>query len=155
MEDPFRDFYFSGKTEVKRASFSNEWVRSRILVPGLFEGLRLELRVIIYLLIETGARLSELVNLRPEDIRLNAKVPHIAIRPEQNREYSPAPVPIAAGPLVASACAHQRADLAPHRPSDPAVSYRLSTAAPGPLLCPSGFAESHRFGCRRPAGWIR
>jgi integrase len=86
VEDPFRDFYFSGKTEVKRASFSNEWVRSRILVPGLFDGLRLELRVIIYLLIETGARLSELVNLRPEDIRLNAKVPHIAIRPEQNRE---------------------------------------------------------------------
>ncbi len=86
FEDPFRDFYFSGKTEAKRASFTDDWVRSRILVPGLFDGLRLELRVLIYLLIETGARLSELVNLQSEDIRLNAKVPHIAIRPEQNRE---------------------------------------------------------------------
>lgn len=86
IEDPFRDFYFSGKTEAKRASFSDDFVRSRILVPGLFDGLRLELRVLIYLLIETGARLSELVNLSAEDIRLGAKVPHIAIRPEQNRE---------------------------------------------------------------------
>lgn len=86
FEDPFRDFYFSGKTETKRASFSDEWVRQRILVPGLFDGLRLELRVIVYLLIETGARLSELVNLREADIRLGDKVPHIAIRPEQNRE---------------------------------------------------------------------
>lgn len=86
FEDPFRDFYFSGKTEAKRAPFSNEWVRTRILVPGLFDGLRLELRVIIYLLIETGARLSELVNLKPEDIRLGAQVPHIIIRPEQKRE---------------------------------------------------------------------
>ncbi len=86
FEDPFRDFYFSGKTEAKRASFTDDWVRTRILAPGLFDGLRVELRVLIYLLIETGARLSELVNLRAEDIRLNAKVPHITIRPEQNRE---------------------------------------------------------------------
>ncbi len=86
FEDPFRDFYFSGKTETNRASFSDDWVRTRILLPGLFDGLRLELRVLIYLLIETGARLSELVNLQADDIRLNTKVPHIAIRPEQKRE---------------------------------------------------------------------
>lgn len=86
FEDPFRGFYFSGKTEAKRASFTDDWVRTRILAPGLFDGLRLELRVIIYLLIETGARLSELVNLKPDDIRLGAGVPHIIIRPEQNRE---------------------------------------------------------------------
>jgi len=86
VTDPFRGFYFSGKSTAKRASFSDDWVRGKILVPDLFDGLRVELRVIIYLLIETGARLSEIVNLRPEDIRLNAKVPHIYIRPEQNRE---------------------------------------------------------------------
>jgi len=39
-----------------------------------------------YVLIETGARLSEICGLRPEDIRLNHKVPHIHIRPEQKRE---------------------------------------------------------------------
>jgi integrase len=86
IEDPFRDFFFAGKSTAKRAAFSDEWVRDRILVPGLFNGLRIELRAIIYLLIETGARPSEIVNLRPEDIRLEHDVPHILIRPEQNRE---------------------------------------------------------------------
>ena len=86
IEDPFRGFFFAGKSTVKRASFSDSYVSSQILKPGLFDGLRIELRVIIYLLIETGARLSEIVNLRPEDIRLDHETPHIFIRAEQNRE---------------------------------------------------------------------
>jgi integrase len=86
IRDPFKGFFFAGKSKVKRASFSDEFVRSRILVPGIFDALRLELRVIIYLLIETGARLSEVVNLRPQDIRLDHDVPQIYIRAEQNRE---------------------------------------------------------------------
>lgn len=86
VEDPFRGFFFAGKSKVKRASFSDEWVRTKILAPGMFDELRLELRVIIYLLIETGARLSEIVNLRPDDIQLDHDIPHIIIRPEQNRE---------------------------------------------------------------------
>lgn len=86
VEDPFRGFFFSGKSKVKRASFNDAWVREKILAPGMFEGLRLELRVIICLLVETGARLSEIVNLRPDDIQLEHDVPHIIIRPEQNRE---------------------------------------------------------------------
>lgn len=86
VEDPFRGFFFAGKSKVKRASFSDEWVRTKILAPGMFDELRLELRVVIYLLIETGARLSEIVNLRPDDIQLDHDIPHIIIRPEQNRE---------------------------------------------------------------------
>ena len=86
VEDPFRGFFFAGKSKVKRASFSDEWVREKILAPGMFDDLRLELRVIIYLLVETGARLSEIVNLRPDDILLDHDIPHIIIRPEQNRE---------------------------------------------------------------------
>ncbi|MEQ3650813.1 tyrosine-type recombinase/integrase [Hyphomonas sp.] len=86
VDDPFRGFFFSGKSKVKRASFSDDWVREKILAPGMFGDLRLELRVIVYLLVETGARLSEIVNLRPDDIQLDHDIPHIIIRPEQNRE---------------------------------------------------------------------
>ncbi|MEM6415586.1 MAG: tyrosine-type recombinase/integrase [Pseudomonadota bacterium] len=86
-DDPFRKMYFSGKTvEKKRLPFEDDWVRSKILAPGLFDGLNDELRVMIFVLIETGARLSEICGLRPEDIRLNHKVPHLHIRPEQKRE---------------------------------------------------------------------
>jgi len=86
-EDPFRGMYFKGKTkDAARVPFSDDWVRTRILTPGMFDALNAELRVMIFLLIETGARLSELCGLRAEDIRLKAAVPHILIRSEQNRE---------------------------------------------------------------------
>lgn len=56
-------------------------------MPGLFDELRLELRVIIYLLIETGARLSKLVNLRSEKSRelrtgdFRSEIPLVGVRP--------------------------------------------------------------------------
>lgn len=86
VDDPFRGFVFTGKSRVKRASFSDAWVRGKILAPGVFDDLRLELRVIIYLPVETGARLSKIVNLRPDHIQLDHEIPHFVIRPEQNRE---------------------------------------------------------------------
>lgn len=85
-ENPFADMYFTGKSEAKRAPFSDDFVRINVLQPGMFDGLRLDLRVILFLLIETGARMSEICNLGADDIRLNANVPHIVIRPEQKRE---------------------------------------------------------------------
>ena len=86
VENPFRGFFFHGKTYNKRPPFEDEWVRRKILVPGLFDKMRLELRVIVYVLIETGARISEICNLKPEDIRLEAEVPHIVIRPDRQKE---------------------------------------------------------------------
>lgn len=37
-------------------------------------------------LIETGCRPSELANIKPENIRLDAEVPHIRIRSTKDRE---------------------------------------------------------------------
>lgn len=87
-ENPFRKMYFSGNnvTKKKRLPFEDEWVRTKILIPGLFDGLNDELRSMIFVLIETGARLSEVCGLKKDDIRLDHDVPHIHIRPEQNRE---------------------------------------------------------------------
>ena len=85
-DNPFRNMFFKGETHTSRFVFEDSWVRNKILVPGVFEDLSLDLRVIIYVLIETGARLSEIVNLMPEDIKLDHQVPHISIRPRQHRE---------------------------------------------------------------------
>lgn len=84
--NPFRKMFFKGESRVDVPSFEDEWVRSKILVPGLFDDLRWELRWITYILIETGCRTSEICNLMPDDIQLDAKVPFIRIRPRQNRE---------------------------------------------------------------------
>ena len=84
--NPFRKMFFKGESRVDVPPFENEWVRTRILKPGVFDELRWELRCIIYVLIETGCRTSEICNLMPEDIRLDANIPFIRIRPRQDRE---------------------------------------------------------------------
>ena len=84
--NPFRNLSFkeAGVSEV--APFEDAWVRTRILKPGVFAGLNEEARLIVYSLIETGCRPSEIANLRPEDILLEAEVPHVRIRPAKDRE---------------------------------------------------------------------
>lgn len=78
--NPFRKMFFKDEQESRVPSFEDDFVRTRILVPGLFDGLNDQLKNMIYVLIETGARLSEICNLRPEQIRLAAVVPHIEIK---------------------------------------------------------------------------
>lgn len=85
-ENPFRNMYFSALNRSTVKPFENDWVQKKILRPGIFDKLRVELKVIILTLIETGARLSEIVNLMPEDIHLDVKVPYISIRPRLHRE---------------------------------------------------------------------
>ena len=80
--NPFRKMFFKDNQDTKIPSFEDDWVRQRILVPGLFDELNGELRLMIYVLIETGARISEICNLQPENIRLDDEVPHIAIKPK-------------------------------------------------------------------------
>jgi len=84
--NPFRNMFFKGESRSSVKPFENEWVRHKILIPRLFDDLRIELKVMIYVLIETGARMSEICNLMPQDIILRDNVPYISIRPRQNRE---------------------------------------------------------------------
>lgn len=84
--NPFRNLFFKAKSRSEVPAFPDDWVRSRILAPGALIGLRAELQLITYLLIETGCRPSEIINLRPEDIHLDSDVPYIAIAPRQKRE---------------------------------------------------------------------
>jgi len=84
--NPFRNIHFTGSSKSSVAAFENLWVTQRILVPGLFDRLNDELKSMIYVLIETGARMSEICNLMPDDIHLNESVPYISIRPRDNRE---------------------------------------------------------------------
>ncbi|WP_031555485.1 DUF6538 domain-containing protein [Parvularcula oceani] len=84
--NPFRGIHFKAKSRTEVPPFENDWVQGRILQPGALIGLNLDLQVITYMLIETGCRPSEIINLQPEDIVLEAAVPHIAIRARTSRE---------------------------------------------------------------------
>ena len=88
--NPFRNLSFKEANLSETPPFEDEWVRTKILAPGVFDGLNEDARLIIYGLIETGCRPSEIANLRREDIRLDSSVPHIRIRPARDREIKTA-----------------------------------------------------------------
>ncbi len=85
-QNPFRNMFFKSKSRVEVPAFQNEWVQKCILKPGALTGLKWELQLITYMLIETGCRPSEIINLLPEHIHLDAVVPYISIKPREKRE---------------------------------------------------------------------
>ena len=71
----------SGGKDGQRLAFAPAFVQNRIMAQGALDGLNPEARRVIYLIVETGVRLSEASNLSRETIRLDAAVPHICVAP--------------------------------------------------------------------------
>ncbi len=78
----FRRLTIKGGDEETRPPFSTAWIKDKLLAPGALAGLNLEARSILLVMVNTGARPSEIANLLPHHIHLDAPVPHIEIRPE-------------------------------------------------------------------------
>jgi len=85
-ENPFRNLRFKNVVYKDIPAFGNEWLQDKILAAGALDGLNLEARCIVYALVETGCRPSEIANLKPEHIVLDHEIPHLKIRPQANRE---------------------------------------------------------------------
>jgi len=84
--NPFEGFSFHAKKKRSRPPIPTEWIRDCILKPGNLATLNDEARGILLILIETGARPSEICNLEPSAIRLSHKVPHLSIEPREDPE---------------------------------------------------------------------
>lgn len=89
-ENPFRNLRFKDKPMAETKPFSDDWVRSKILEPQALKGIHPQSILLVYSLIETGCRPSEIANLRAENIILDAPVPHIRIRAQLDRELKSA-----------------------------------------------------------------
>lgn len=85
-ENPFRRLRFTISNYKDIPPFDSEWMKTRILAPGVFDDLNEEARLIIYAMVETGCRPSEIANLMPENIVLNHDVPHLQIRHRDDRK---------------------------------------------------------------------
>lgn len=70
---------------VKRAVYELDFIQDQVLQPGRLDGMNLEARVSVYLIIETGARPSEICNLRRQDIHLDVPIPYIDIDEREDR----------------------------------------------------------------------
>jgi integrase len=82
--NPFARLSFKVSKKRSRPPFPTDWITGTIMRPGAMATLNDQARAIVLVLIETGARPSEIANLRPETIRLQHHVPHIAIEPHDD-----------------------------------------------------------------------
>ncbi|MEO0765174.1 MAG: tyrosine-type recombinase/integrase [Pseudomonadota bacterium] len=85
--------------------FARAWVSGQILAPGALGGLNDQARDILFAMINTGARPSELVDLRAPHIILDHNIPHITIAPDAGRRlktrHSARAIPLAGVSLEA------------------------------------------------------
>lgn len=89
--NPFQKLCFKPlKARGERPSMPDDWVRERILRPGVLDGMNPDLRKLLFVLIETGCRTSEAANLMARDIILDTDAPYIRIRPRLGREVKSA-----------------------------------------------------------------
>lgn len=72
-----------------RLPFSSAWIRDHLLAPGALDGLNDQARAIFLVMINTGARPSELAALSAQTIHLHATTPYITIEGE-NRQLKSA-----------------------------------------------------------------
>jgi integrase len=84
--NPFAGLSFKERMKSKRPPFPPAWLKDKILKTAPLAGLNEEARGILLATIETGARPSELCNLREPDILVAAKVPHIRIVEHEDPE---------------------------------------------------------------------
>ena len=85
-DNPFADLRFKNVVYKSIPPFSAHWIETKLLADGALSGLNPEARLVLCTLMETGCRPSEIVNLRPENIVLDHDVPHLRIRPTENRK---------------------------------------------------------------------
>ena len=82
--NPFTGMTFT-ETESLSFAFSESWIENHLLKPGDLDGLNDQARDILRIMVNTGARPSELVNLTAEHICLSHNLPHIQIRADGRR----------------------------------------------------------------------
>ena len=82
LDDVFAGTRIEGGRDGQRAPLPVEFIRDVILAPGKLDDLNDEARDVVYAVMETGARPSEIVNLTAQRIVLDAEIPYIRIRAE-------------------------------------------------------------------------
>lgn len=81
----FSELRFEGEEDGQRTAYEPEFVQSRILATGALDELNEEARHVLYLIADSGLRLSEAVNLTDKTIFLDATVPYVRILADGRR----------------------------------------------------------------------
>ena len=117
LDIPLRGHAFKGgKTKKrKRGPFSTPWITGKILAPDALAGLDPAARMIVLLMVNTGARPSEPAGLMSHHIQLDGPIPLLSIEPEGRtlkNENSERKIPLVGVSLEAAREALSRAQSA-------------------------------------------
>ena len=80
-QNPFRSLNFAEEI-VLRQAFSEDWITGKLLAFGALDELNAEAADILRIMINTGARPSEITGLQSQHIKLDVPIPYIEIRAE-------------------------------------------------------------------------
>jgi integrase len=76
--DIFKELRLRGETEKSRVPYENDYIEKYFL-SGALSGLNEDARFVLYVMIETGLRPSEIVNLQEHTIHLDEPIPYVEI----------------------------------------------------------------------------
>lgn len=81
---PFEKLTFKKKSgdERKRRPFSTAWIREYLSPPDALLGLNAEARDVLLVMVNTGARPSEIIGILPQHLKLADPIPTMLITPE-------------------------------------------------------------------------
>jgi integrase len=85
IADIFKGLRIRGEKETPRVPYDTEFIENRIFAPGALAGLNEEARLVLYIIAELGLRPSEIVNLQPATIVLDAPIPHVKVEADGRR----------------------------------------------------------------------
>lgn len=82
LDHVFSGTRLEGGRDGNRSPFTVDHIRNVILAPGALDGLNDEAKDVVYIVMETGCRPSEIVNLSKGRIKLDAEIPFIRVEAE-------------------------------------------------------------------------
>ncbi|SFV31210.1 Site-specific recombinase XerD [Devosia crocina] len=77
----FAEIAIEGEMDKQRAAFKPEYVEKQILAPGVLDDLNEQARAVLWIVAETGLRISEACALDSTTISLDGDVPYVMVRP--------------------------------------------------------------------------
>jgi integrase len=101
---PLGELSFREGEKRTRPPFSVEWIKTRLLAPGVLDGLNADARGLLLGMVNTGYRPSEGAALTTDTIRLDCDVPHISIEPtgrQLKSQYARRVIPLTGVSLAA------------------------------------------------------
>lgn len=96
LPDIFKGLHLRGEVDKSRLPYDPAFIQTRFL-GGALAGMNEDARLVLYVMIETGLRPSEIVNLRENTILLEAPIPYIRIMADGRRlktEHSEREIPL-------------------------------------------------------------